>query len=256
VNGSVASAVNVQTAGTLGGTGTVSGAITVDAGGTVAPGASAGTFTANADATFNAGSIFDIEIESASSYDQLVVTGTGLFNGNVNVSFLNSFVPANSDVFTIISGSNVTGAVGNLNGQGKLPVPGGTFEVEFSALGLLLKNFTSTASFILGDMNNDNAVNNQDIAPFVLLLTNPDGYAAAYPNCDPLAGDVNGDGVINNQDIAPFVALLTGPRPVGDAELRSLTRLERLGIRPGDRVFVPHHAPCFRQTAWPANPAR
>ncbi|MGD8453424.1 MAG: hypothetical protein PVJ57_16550 [Phycisphaerae bacterium] len=61
-----------------------------------------------------------------------------------------------------------------------------------------------------GDMNCDGLVNNFDIAPFVLALTNPEGYAEAYPGCDPLNGDCSGDGLLNNFDIAPFVALLTG----------------------------------------------
>ncbi|MBL8878673.1 MAG: hypothetical protein JNG88_06085 [Phycisphaerales bacterium] len=62
----------------------------------------------------------------------------------------------------------------------------------------------------LGDMNCDGEVNNFDIDPFVLALTNSAAYAAAYPDCDPLNGDVNGDGVLNNFDIDPFVDLITG----------------------------------------------
>jgi plastocyanin len=62
-----------------------------------------------------------------------------------------------------------------------------------------------------GDMNTDGAVNNLDIAPFVLALTNAPAYQAQYPGYDPAeGGDVNDDGDLNNLDIAPFVALLTG----------------------------------------------
>jgi hypothetical protein len=61
-----------------------------------------------------------------------------------------------------------------------------------------------------GDMNCDGEVNNFDIDPFVLALTNPGEYASQYPGCNPLNGDVNGDGVLNNFDIDPFVSLLTG----------------------------------------------
>ena len=144
----------------------------------------------------------------------------------------------NDAIDVVLNNVNVVAGVNNLSFAvpviANLGVSFGRFRI--SAAGGLSPNglandgevedyrvFVSNA--IRGDVNCDGLVNNQDIAPFVLLLTNPDGYAAAYPNCDPLAGDVNGDGVINNQDIAPFVALLTGPRPVGDAELRSLTRL-------------------------------
>jgi hypothetical protein len=78
-----------------------------------------------------------------------------------------------------------------------------------------------TVSFmadLLGDLNGDGFVNNQDIAPFVLLLTDPSGYAAQFPFiAGEILGDINGDLTVNNQDIAPFVALLTGSRGMPDS---------------------------------------
>ncbi|MBL8879878.1 MAG: hypothetical protein JNG88_12230 [Phycisphaerales bacterium] len=61
-----------------------------------------------------------------------------------------------------------------------------------------------------GDMNCDGVVNNFDIDPFVLSLTDPQGYQAAFPACDLQNADINGDGVVNNFDIDPFVSLLSG----------------------------------------------
>jgi parallel beta-helix repeat protein len=61
-----------------------------------------------------------------------------------------------------------------------------------------------------GDLNCDGLVNNGDIDAFVLVLTNPDGYATAYPDCPMSSADCNGDGLMNNGDIDGFVALLTG----------------------------------------------
>ena len=61
-----------------------------------------------------------------------------------------------------------------------------------------------------GDMNCDGSVNNFDIDPFVLTLTDVPGYQAAYPDCDYMLADINGDGSVNNFDIDPFVDLLTG----------------------------------------------
>ncbi len=64
--------------------------------------------------------------------------------------------------------------------------------------------------FTLGDTNNDGTVDTLDIDPFVLLLTDPAGYAAAFPGVDSLAvGDINMDTVVDTLDIDPFVALLT-----------------------------------------------
>jgi hypothetical protein len=61
-----------------------------------------------------------------------------------------------------------------------------------------------------GDLNCDGLVNAFDIDPFVLALTNPAGYALAYPDCNILSADANGDGLVNAFDIDPFVQILVG----------------------------------------------
>ena len=63
----------------------------------------------------------------------------------------------------------------------------------------------------IGDLNCDGSINNFDIDPFVLTLTDVPSYQAAYPNCDYMLADINNDGSVNNFDIDPFVDLLTGP---------------------------------------------
>jgi len=69
-------------------------------------------------------------------------------------------------------------------------------------------------TFLLGDLNCDGAVNNGDIAAFVLAITDPTAYAQKYPDCDALlVGDINGDDQVNNGDIPGFIALLTDNRP-------------------------------------------
>ncbi|MEW6249993.1 MAG: FG-GAP-like repeat-containing protein [Planctomycetota bacterium] len=66
------------------------------------------------------------------------------------------------------------------------------------------------AGELKGDLNCDGRIDFGDINPFVLLLTDPAGWAAAYPQCPPGDGDINNDGRVNFDDINPFVALLTG----------------------------------------------
>ncbi len=61
-----------------------------------------------------------------------------------------------------------------------------------------------------GDLNCDGLVNAFDIDPFVLALTDPEAYAAAYPACDYRLADCNHDGLVNAFDIDPFVVILTG----------------------------------------------
>jgi hypothetical protein len=61
-----------------------------------------------------------------------------------------------------------------------------------------------------GDRNGNGLRNYDDIDPFVLALSDPAAYQAAFPNCNILNGDCNGDGLVNFADIDPFVALLSG----------------------------------------------
>ncbi len=60
-----------------------------------------------------------------------------------------------------------------------------------------------------GDLNCDGLVTFDDINPFVLALSSPAGYQAAFPNCNILNGDCNGDGLVDFDDINAFVALLS-----------------------------------------------
>ena len=69
----------------------------------------------------------------------------------------------------------------------------------------------SASSLLLGDANGDGVLTNQDIASFVLALTNLVAYQAMFPDANPdVVLDMNGDGVFSNLDIADFAAALTG----------------------------------------------
>lgn len=62
----------------------------------------------------------------------------------------------------------------------------------------------------LGDLNCDGFVNGFDIEPFVLAVTDPTGYEAAYPDCEIMLADCDGDGEVSFFDIDAFVALVVG----------------------------------------------
>ena len=63
-----------------------------------------------------------------------------------------------------------------------------------------------------GDMNNDGALNNFDVDPFLLALSDPEGYEDDFPGLEGSRvyhGDCDCSGTFNNFDLDPFVALLS-----------------------------------------------
>ena len=63
-----------------------------------------------------------------------------------------------------------------------------------------------------GDLNCDEAVDFDDIVPFVLAIVSQAGYEAHFPHCRWLNADVNGDGSVDFDDINPFVPCLVAGR--------------------------------------------
>lgn len=84
VNGSIASSANVTVAAgaVLGGTGTLP--TTVINGGTLSPGNSPGTITVNGNLTFNAGSVYLVEVQGAVA-DRVNVSGSGALAGTLRL---------------------------------------------------------------------------------------------------------------------------------------------------------------------------
>jgi hypothetical protein len=95
---------------------------------------------------------------------------------------------------------------------------GGGGALDIAALDLFANGSTSVywddislvPAYPVGDLNCDGEVGFGDINPFVLALSNPDGYVLEFLACDIQNGDINRDGSIGFGDINPFVALLTG----------------------------------------------
>ncbi len=83
-----------------------------------------------------------------------------------------------------------------------------------------------------GDTNCDGAVNAFDIDPFVLALTDPAGYAIAFPDCPIASADANCDGQIDAFDIDSFVECVTSgcepcPEPRAGPDLFRCRRARR-----------------------------
>ncbi|HEY8990637.1 MAG TPA: autotransporter-associated beta strand repeat-containing protein [Luteolibacter sp.] len=110
VNGSLGNtAVTVDNGGVLGGadngtsTGVISGSVTVNNGGKLATGsatgASVGTLLIDTNLTFNTGSVWEVDLASASSFDKLTGINTFTFNGTLKV--LLGYTPVLGDTFDL-----------------------------------------------------------------------------------------------------------------------------------------------------------
>lgn len=108
VNGSMENVDTTVSGGTLGGSGTVGG-VTVNSGGTVAPGNSIGTLNVAGNATFNAGSTYQVEVDAGGQADLLLATGMVTINGGT-VAVLPFPDYAVGNAYTIITAAGgVTG---------------------------------------------------------------------------------------------------------------------------------------------------
>jgi len=81
-DGTISGTVDIFDGGLLSGTG-VSGGLLVRAGGVLAPGPGIATMTVSGDATFQAGAIYDVDIDSTGRSDRLNVSGTARLQGGV-----------------------------------------------------------------------------------------------------------------------------------------------------------------------------
>jgi len=111
INGSTAaaSAVTVNTTGTLAGAGKVNGAVTVASGGAIAAGGSStpGALTLGSNLTLNGGSALNFRIGSTTA-DQLILSGnsitaTGPSSGTVTINLLNFNGTAALGTYTLLS---------------------------------------------------------------------------------------------------------------------------------------------------------
>jgi hypothetical protein len=204
-------AVSLTSAGTT---------ITVD---TVAPTAQVAAVSPNPRVT----AVASVGVSFSESVAGLDIADFGLSRNAAAVTLTGASVSGSASSYTVNGLSTLTVA----NGAYTLTLNSGAGPAVTDLAGNLLAANAATSwnKFLIADMNNDGAVNNLDIAPFVQALTNPAGYAAAFPDVPgTLVGDVNTDGAFNNLDIAPFVALLTSTGP-GTVSSRTASSAPRTG---------------------------
>jgi hypothetical protein len=129
--------------------------------GIIAPGLSPGQLNVNGNLQLGSTSNLSFEIGGTgqgTTYDLLNKTdeGTLTLNGNLTVRLINNFVPANSDMFTIVTTQNIlAGSFSNAPNGGRLNTAdgGGSFKVTYNVLNdpvdsrnVVLSDFQPSAS--------------------------------------------------------------------------------------------------------------
>ncbi|OHZ01550.1 autotransporter domain-containing protein, partial [Thalassospira sp. MIT1004] len=201
VNGSIASAVTVASGATLGGTGTV-GATTISSGGIHAPGNSIGTQTVNGAYVLNAGSILEIEVDSAGNSDKVIVNGTVDITGStlrVKGVSGNNFSGQTTYNYVIIENDGVdaiTGDFATIDNQlafydASNSTTGGTGNDVSLTLTRNASGFTDIATTpnqkaVAGQIGNLSGTDGTTISNAILGLTNA-GAQHAYQQ---LSGDI------------------------------------------------------------------
>ena len=100
VNGTLGGAVEILGDGRLQGAGTVGNTIVSSV---IAPGNSIGTLNVAGNITFNAGSIFEVEVNAAGQSDRIVATGTATINGGTVKVLASAGAYAPSTTYTILT---------------------------------------------------------------------------------------------------------------------------------------------------------
>ncbi len=136
-------------------------------------------------------------------YDQLAVTGSAVLGGAIEISLAGGFEPTPGDRFAVVT---TAASVNGRFDEAVLPclAPTGRMDIFYSPAEVTL----TVEPPLTGDLNCDCTADAFDIEPFVLALTDPGGYGAAYPDCDINLADLNGDGRVDAADIEPFIERL------------------------------------------------
>lgn len=147
VDGSITSSVTVDTDGTLMGTGTIFGDLVNN--GTLAPGNSIGTLTVNGDYTQNAGSTYEVEVNSAGQSDSLVIIGTATLNGGTVSVLAGSGAYDTTTLYTILNATGgVTGTFADVTSNLAFLTPSLSYDADSVSL-TLTRNSTTFADVAL-----------------------------------------------------------------------------------------------------------
>jgi len=204
--------------GSLAGSGTVTGNVNMN--GHLAPGLSPGSLTITGTLAPTAASAFDVEIGGltpATQHDRAVLNTAAVLAGTLNVSLIDGFVPADLDIFTILTFPSATGTFPTVN----TPVlPGGlVWQIFYTPTTVFLK--------VISDIDGDGVSNLVDCAP-------------SDPTAWSMPAEISGVAFgTNNQTISwTSLAAQAGPGIIYDL-MRGLISQLPTGGKPAETCLAP-----------------
>ena len=138
VNGSITSAVTVNSGALFGGTGSSTRSLHINSGGTLTGGASGavGTFTTTNTVTFDSGSTYAVDFNSGTAkFDQIIASGFSLGSVTLSLADLGSTTLGLGQTFTIMdgTGTSITGTFTGLSEGSFITVGSNVFQISYLA---------------------------------------------------------------------------------------------------------------------------
>jgi hypothetical protein len=160
--------IEVNGLSSIHGDGTLQGEVYSE--GLISPGESAGALNLNGDYEQSIDGDLLIELASASSFDELLISGTATLAGTLEVTLLDDFEISGEHYLTILTASAVTG---DFDTELLPSLPDVMFDVIYNATSVVLH---IAASSLTGDYNHDGTVDAADYVMWRKTGGSPDEY--------------------------------------------------------------------------------
>ena len=154
------------------------------------------TLQIEGDLTLSESACVVMQIGGVGANDQLVVSGVTEIDGLIQIEIVDDYLPAAGEVVGLLFSGERMGTFADY----ELIHDGVCVDAELIYDNNRVSLRFNSAAFLLGDVNQDGAVNFLDIAPLIQVLTSS--------SFEPSA-DTDKDGQVNFLDIAGFIQLLS-----------------------------------------------
>lgn len=226
--------ISIQSGGLLAGDGAVKANSLVNSGGTLRPGFSVGNLVLEGSYEQTAGGTLLIDIESASSFDFIDMTGSAMLGGALQINASNLTTVTPGTLFPILTADNITGSFDNVESTGNnnvyfIATTDSSGAGASAGSGQSIDGATVYVEILdRGDMNGDAIIDSNDFDLFAFgLMNRSTSKFFAKCDCDILpqqGGDFSGNGRLDFDDIAGFQNRMSGMGMSSDGLMAAIDR--------------------------------